>query len=526
MKTRAALVCILVCALLCSCGRERRNALMELDRTLENRTEYTRVFEARMDSVKKAFPADASDSLRWEFAYSMYEIYRYYDIDSVYRYVRWLEELSARTADADQLSLTSGANVRLLRSKDSYADAVQLFESMDTSGLKPTTVRKYYSTGVTLYMHALRYKNLGQLEGLYQERLRHLRAEYTARFYDKSVHCRYMTALAYRDYGQYDYAMGILKTMLSREDLNMHDQALISYYIASVYELLGDTRSMEDWLIRGSILELKVPVKDYNALFNLASLLFREKDYARSSTYMDVALKDALSMSMVEILKRNSSAYSLTSRAAYESEQAKNRILTLGLIVILVFVAVVFAMLLYTIIQRKKLARAYETISSMNLSLKDSNKIKDNYVARYMKLSTHYMRQVDESRRELRKIARSDGLEGVMAYLRSPLYADTEFKHFYKVFDETFLGIFPKFVEKVNELLPPENMFFLKNGELNTELRILAVIRLGITKSPEIAEVLNCSVRTVYKYRFTLRSTALCPNDEFEERISLIDIND
>ena len=127
-----------------------------------------------------------------------------------------------------------------------------------------------------------------------------------------------------------------------------------------------------------------------------------------------------------------------------------------------------------------------------------------------MKLSTHYIRQVDETRKEIRRTARSGGLDAVMALLRSPRYTDEEYKRFYKMFDSTFVGLFPHFVDKVNEIMPEDSRLQIKpDGSLSTEIRILAIIRLGITKSPEIAEVLNCAVNTVYKYRETIRNKAL-----------------
>jgi hypothetical protein len=207
-----------------------------------------------------------------------------------------------------------------------------------------------------------------------------------------------------------------------------------------------------------------------------------------------------------------------------------NRFLLSGIIIVLLALGIISYMLAYSNRQRKRLAKANDLIKSMNRKivkinseLKDANQIKDNYVSLYMKLSTQYIRLVDEERSNLRKIAKTDGLDGIMKVLRSPKFADEEYKRFYQIFDRTFLGLFPNFIEKVNELLPDEaGLSIRSDGSLSTELRILAVIRLGITKSPEIAEVLNCAVRTVYKYRITLRSVSTCSKGDFEEEIKKI----
>lgn len=522
--SRGVMLSVVAALFCCACGRQDSIALQEFDKVLSDSHLYEERFESQMDSVKRHFPSGASDSLRWVFANRMYEIYRYYDIDTTWHYVQLMEELSARTGDPDQQSLTDGARIRLMRSKDNYYDAIELFESMDTVGLKPATIRKYYSTGVTLYQHTIQYnKQSEQLHEAYSENLERLRREYESRFFSTSTHCRYMTALAYRDRGDSDKALSILTGMLREDDLTMRELALVTYYISTVYDRLGDSERRNDWLIKSATYELQVPIHDYSALFDLAISRLEEGDFRRASTYMDKVLQGVLSMNMVELLYRASAAYATIAKAANRSEQSKSRMLLLGMVFLGIFASVTIVLLLYTWRQSGRLKKAYALISSINRSLKDSNQIKDSYVARYMKLSTYYIRQVDETRKELRKVAKSGGLEAVVTLLRSPLYADAEYKRFYRIFDDTFMGLFPHFVEKVNELLPPEAGYYVKDNQLNTELRILAVIRLGISKSPEIAEVLNCSVRTVYKYRFNLRSIALCPKDEFEKRICQID---
>ena len=98
-----------------------------------------------------------------------------------------------------------------------------------------------------------------------------------------------------------------------------------------------------------------------------------------------------------------------------------------------------------------------------------------------------------------------------------------EYEDYYRIFDETFLGLYPDFVERVNELLDEDSRFSLEDGRrLPKELRILAAIRIGITESGKIAKFLKCSPNTVYTYRTRLKRSALCPKDEFEAKIAMI----
>ena len=120
-------------------------------------------------------------------------------------------------------------------------------------------------------------------------------------------------------------------------------------------------------------------------------------------------------------------------------------------------------------------------------------------------------------------LAKSDGLDAVMKALRSPAAMYNEYENYYQIFDETFLGIYPDFVEKVNALLSEDARFDL-HGEktLPTELRILAAVRIGITESGKIAKFLKCSPNTVYTYRAKLKRSAVCPKENFEAEIAKI----
>ena len=158
-----------------------------------------------------------------------------------------------------------------------------------------------------------------------------------------------------------------------------------------------------------------------------------------------------------------------------------------------------------------------------NAVLKDVNRIKNNYLLRYMLLASGYIKRIEETPRAYRKLYKSCGVEALTAKLKEPSYAEEEYRQFYRTFDEIFLGLFPDFPSQVNRLLKAEARFQYKAGDpLPTGLRILAVIRLGITESPKIAEFLDCALTTVYTYRNKIKAAALCPRDDFENRVRKI----
>jgi DNA-binding NarL/FixJ family response regulator len=77
----------------------------------------------------------------------------------------------------------------------------------------------------------------------------------------------------------------------------------------------------------------------------------------------------------------------------------------------------------------------------------------------------------------------------------------------YFSFDKVFLKLFPDFVTFFNSLFDERDRIVLKEGQLlNTELRIFALIRMGISDTEKIAKILNYSVNTIYAYKTRVKS--------------------
>ena len=137
-----------------------------------------------------------------------------------------------------------------------------------------------------------------------------------------------------------------------------------------------------------------------------------------------------------------------------------------------------------------------------------------------MELSIKYLEKLEKMRHDIRQELKNKPLDEVMKELRSPSEIYAEYKNYYQVFDETFLGIFPEFRENLNALLREECRIPVPEEKvLSTELRILAVIRLGISESGKIASFLKCAPATIYTYRTKMRNAAMCSKDEFEDKV-------
>ena len=173
----------------------------------------------------------------------------------------------------------------------------------------------------------------------------------------------------------------------------------------------------------------------------------------------------------------------------------------------------------------KDISETNAQLNEMNSQLSESNHVKEEYIAHFFDLCSTYINKLENYRKSLNKKATEKQLDELFKMLKSTTVVDNELEELYKNFDNIFLNLYPTFVKDFNSLLIKDEQAILKQGELlNTELRIFALIRLGITDSVKIAAFLRYSLSTIYNYRTKGRNKAAVSRDEFEEMVSKIGI--
>ncbi|MBP6538310.1 MAG: hypothetical protein KA238_08725, partial [Parabacteroides sp.] len=165
-------------------------------------------------------------------------------------------------------------------------------------------------------------------------------------------------------------------------------------------------------------------------------------------------------------------------------------------------------------------------LQERNIQLSESNHIKEEYIAHFLDLCSTYINKLEDYQKSLQKKAMNKQLDELFKMLRSTRMVENEVEALYVNFDRIFLGLYPTFVRDFNALLQPEERIVLKSEDLlNKELRIFALMRLGVTDSVRIAAFLRCSLSTIYNYRTKVRNKALVPRDEFEGWVMRIGVN-
>ncbi|MCR5560753.1 MAG: DUF6377 domain-containing protein [Bacteroidales bacterium] len=527
---------LLILAAAVSCGRSPvKETFRELDRTIDDRQLYITLFEKRNDVLRERLRSSGKEDLKWETAERLFQEYVHFNADSAGHYVSLMK---AYARGKEQLLRTSLAESRLLGVSHHEDLALMLFNSIDTIGMESMGVtEEYLSTGIRIFTNLSRYSRPSLDTRDYDLDLRAFRNAYIARD-TVSYEGRKLLAQHLRDSGDLDGAMRIFLGCYDPDSHDYHKGTSIAYNIAMLYGRRNDVENAMIWLARSAMCDFKAPNRDFLSLYQLSLALYKQGQYTRAGRYIRIHFSDVYAGDFQAQMIQSSTAQNIIVEEAIRAERDKRLVILTFLMLVSVLLVVIGFMLSYASRQARdlseanaklgesnsKLAYANKALSKSNKALAEANNIKDNYVFRYMDLSIHYLDKVEEKRAEYRQIAKNKGEEALLKALRSPAsFAD--YKEFYSIFDRTFLGIFPNFVKGVNALLSEEARFDPEEcrESLPTELRILATLKLGIEDSPRIASFLKCSLSTVYTYRAKMRNQAVCPKEEFEDRVKALE---
>ena len=542
-KVILILLAIVFPGLLCAKDNKSTDALLrEIDGLVKNRRTYGVEKETRITDLKRLLTEAASDEQRYGFCGRLFDEYRAYNLDSSFVYAQRKEELAHRLNKQDYLDDSAMNMAEVMGTTGMYKEALELLGKIDKKTLPDYLYGYYYHLYRTIYGLMGDYavtekakKEYYRMTDLYRDSLLQVNAS------DSLGHALVMADKCIV-HARYDEAIDMLMEYYRKPFLDDHAQAMIAYTISEGYRLKGDKQGQKHYLALSAIADLKSAVKEYVSLRKLASLVYEEGDIDRAYNYLKCSLEDATLCNARLRTLEISQVFPIIDKAYQLKTERQQREMKISLICISLLSVFLLAAIFFVYKQMKKVAAARREVvdtntllqelneelhdsnsqlKEMNHTLSEANYIKEEYIGRYMDQCSTYLDKMDFYRRSLNKIAAAGRVEELYKAIKSSQFLDEELKEFYANFDVTFLQLFPNFVDEFNALLTEPMQ--PKPGELlNTELRIFALIRLGITDSTKIAQFLRYSVTTIYNYRTRVRNKALGERDEFETKVMQI----
>ena len=311
------------------------------------------------------------------------------------------------------------------------------------------------------------------------------------------------------------------------------DPGVEAFIRGRCHEDLGDMEQAKTCFAVAAAYDLSKAVRKYEALQELARILSDEGDHTRAYKYIMCAITDIQASNARSRFRRLSNYQPIIAASYAQAQERSNTAKTALLSLAAVLLAGLVAALVF--IRRKNLGLARERrdlqqknceleelrsrLSEANRSLEESAKIKEDYLGYLFNLCSEYIDSQESYRKQLHRRLKSGKISDIDALLAVPQGGE-HLQSFFKKFDAIILDIFPDFIEKINALLSPDYQLSPKPGELlSPELRIYALVRLGMTDSTRIAAFLRYSPQTVYNYRFRVRSHSLLPKEEFPRAV-------
>ena len=301
------------------------------------------------------------------------------------------------------------------------------------------------------------------------------------------------------------------------------EELLFAITRAQIYHKIGDKQQEKHYLLISALADLRNSSREYIALRELAILLYEEGNIDHAYRYMQCAMEDALEASeRVRSIEMNT-VFPVVEQAYLQQVHRRQYWMLTGIISSLVLLIVLIIFFLYVTQKGKQLSILNERLENNNAELRESNRIKDAYVGRYMETTSLLIDRFDNYRKQLKLLAHKQQFEQLTDIVDSQRFTQDQLNAFYADFDEAFLELFPNFVNDVKALLVPEADIRIKEGErLNTDLRVLALIRLGITDSKQIANFLRYSLSTIYNSRTRMRNLYKGEREQFEKNIAIL----
>ena len=527
--TKLIFLTFLTLASVLSCTRsEEKDAMERLKSTMKQKGIYEQNFQDRTSILRNQLYSSSDTAKKWDAANSLYEEYLSYDIDSAFVYSGMLQTL-ADTKEKEMVAV--GSQVSCLCALRMYSAAGNILNGIDTTKLDGNGLQAYYKAHIALCTALGNEFSQDKSVANKTRKERHYYQELLCNLPTLSDKERiYMRGKQLMLEGDYDQALDSLHKVL-KVDVITSSRLHTTYAIANCYKAKGDKSNYKRWLAETAILDFQRPNRQYRSLYDLALCLYKDESYSEAADFIQQTVIDAIGCKHDTRIVNAVEAQMIIRAAQQENDQNEGRILSLFICLILSTLVIISVSLVKVNRQRRRLkalmkqAKVYNhELSQKNKMISEANLLKEQYMFKYMYISANFIKEMDEYRKDLRHTYKENGIDALMTKLREPEYMYMQYKSFYKLFDEIFLGIFPDFPDKVNSMLKEGKQINIKHKDtLPTELRILAVIRLGITESRKIAEFLNTSVNTVYTYRSKMRYDSIDGPDKCEEKIKNID---
>ncbi|WP_106829623.1 DUF6377 domain-containing protein [Parabacteroides pacaensis] len=504
--------------------KETDSLLMVLDRTIAERPVY---IEKKVSAIKELKRRKQQLKTLEELYLLNNEIIHQYEsfiCDSAELYINENIRIAEKLNHKEHL-LESSLQLAFIYSLSGlFVQASDLFNSMNWNHLPSHIKVGYCWTYIRYYENLIKYTDDTKFSNDYKIRKEVYRDSVMSLLYEKSDEYLKEKAFKLQEEQKFEDAIHILTQLYDKQEYNTHGYAMAAMALARIHRQAGNAAQEEKFLIQAAITDITLAVKENEALLSLAINLYKKGDIDRAYNYIKIALEDAIfynSRFRNTVIARVHPI--IENTYLYKIEQQKRNLRFYSILTSFFIIALAVALyFIYRQIKvvsraRKHLKEINKELSASNQKLDEANLIKEKYIGYFMNQCAVYINKLNEYRKNVNRKIKTGQIDDL--YKSSARPFDKEMEELYFNFDRAFLNLYPHFVTEFNSLLKPDEQFKLEKGRLNTELRIFALIRLGITDVTQISKFLHYSLQTIYNYKSKVKKVALIESSLFEEEV-------
>lgn len=507
---------------------------------------YIEAKQERLTLLSSQYHATANPQSRYELAAALCQEYYSYSNDSA---LVWIKRSLALARQLGRKDLEARSMLSLAGQygiSGYYDEATHYLQQVSKADLDPRLLSDYYQTATHVYGDMGAFAKDETIKQLYYS----LSDAYRDSLYTvappASANYLWRRSQQLNNARSFGQAMQASRRWEQAVKYGTHDYAIMAFFRSLIYRNQGNVEEQKRWLALSALCDIRNAIMDQSSLWTLAGLLSKEGDTERAYRYMDY------SWSCVSFFGTHLRGWQVTpilnviNTNYRDSLQKANRRLIWLIALVSLLSVVLLGIIVYVQHKRSQLARtrnalhdinqqleglnrqlsdANERMQRANQQLSDANRMKDEYIGKFLSTCSEYIDKMDNYRIKVNRKLKAKQYADLLKMTESNQLKADEQRELFHNFDRVFLRLFPNFVNDFNALLAPQHHIKVpQEGQLTTDLRIFALIRLGINESSRIAEFLDYSPNSIYNYRARIKNKALCSRDDFERRVREIEM--
>ena len=500
--------------------------LARLDSCIQQKGQFDKQKEKRLTKLKHSLTAMGDAEKRYQTVYQLFKEYESYHFDSAFYYARQAKRQAVLLKNRNYEVQAGCAIVFCHLSAGLYKEAFDAMSEIVHQGADTEYQKQYYMMWTRLYYDMANYNNSQPYEqhyvaqgNLYTDTLMQYIPEGTEYWY---------YAQAQRQMKSHDFAASTetFMKMITLKDIDPHLQAIAYSCIGWNLWIEGKEDEAIAYLAESAICDIHSSTKENTSTCNLATILYKRGDIKRAVSYAQSSLEDANFYGARHRIIQVGEILPIVEQDRYNLMKRQSNLFILAIVIAVMFICGLLVATLIIRRQVRKLHKAQKTIDDRNHALEqtngqleEANRIKTVYIGKSFYLNAEYINKVEKLYKMVdRKLAARQFEDLRLSLKESTLIAER--KSMCADFDETFLKLFPDFVEKFNLMFEEKDRRLPDNDKsLTSEMRIFALMRLGVTDTERIANFLDYSVHTVYTYKTRVKNRSIVDNELFEQRI-------